>query len=138
MSLFEIFGLYLVLNLILLLILILGVVRVRLSNGISLGDGGNPRLLRAARAHGNFVETAPFAFLGMISLMQLGTSPFMLHLVGGTFTLSRVLHAIGMYQDTPAPRPRQIGMLLTLLTFAVLIVYLVVLLIQSRGSYGIG
>jgi uncharacterized membrane protein YecN with MAPEG domain len=137
MSLFEIFGFYLILNLMLLLGLIIGVVRIRFSKGVSLGDGGRADLMRASRAHGNFVENTPFALIGMISLMQLGTSPMMLHVVGATFTVGRIFHAIGMYQDNPAPKPRQIGTVLTLLTYLILIIYLIVLLIRSFGSYGV-
>ena len=137
MSHFEIFGVYLVINLILLLVLLFGVIRIRFTKGVSLGDGGRADLVRAGRAHGNFVENAPFALLGMISMMQLGTSSLMLHVVGATFTLGRILHAIGMYQDNPAPKPRQIGTLLTLLTYLVLIIYLALLLFRSFGSYGV-
>jgi len=137
MSHFESFGLYLILSLILLLILTFGVIRLRFSQKVSLGDGNNPAVIRASRAHGNFVETTPFALLGMLSMMQLGTSSLMLHVVGATFICGRVLHAIGMYQDNPAPKARQIGMMLTLLTFIILIAYLTFLIIQSRGSYGV-
>ena len=137
MSHFEIFGAYLVALLVLLLILFIGVVRIRLSGVASLGDGGDPALIRAIRAHGNFVENAPFVLIGMLSMMQLGTSSLMLHVVGATFLVSRILHAVGIYQDTPAPRPRQIGTVLTLLTYIILIVYIAVLVFSSRGSYGI-
>jgi len=137
MSHFEIFGLYFVLNLILLLVLFTGVIRIRLSGVASLGDGDHPPLIRAIRAHGNFVENAPFVFIGMMSLMQLGTSSLMLHVVGGTFTLSRILHARGMYQDAPVPNARRIGTILTLLTYIILIAYIGFLIFASRGSYGI-
>ena len=137
MSLFEIFGVYLLLNLVLLLGLLFGVIRIRFTKRISMGDGGRADLLNASRAHGNYVENAPFVLLGMISMMQLGTSPLMLHVVGATFFVARLLHAFGITRENNAGRPRQIGTVLTLLTYVILIVYLAFLLIQSRGSYGI-
>ena len=138
MSHFEIFGLYLVLYLILLLVLLFGVIRIRLSGGVSIGDGGRADLINAQRAHGNFIENAPFVLFGMVSMMQLGTSSLMLHVVGATFLVARILHGWGITRENNANKARQIGTLLTLLVYLILIVTLVVLLIQSRGSYGVG
>lgn len=137
MSLFEIFGLYLVLNLILLLALLIGVIRIRFSNRISTGDGGRQDLLNASRAHGNFIENAPFVLIGMISMMQLGTGPLMLHVVGATFIVARVLHAYGITREDNSNRARQLGTVLTLLVYVILVFTLIFLLLQSRASYGI-
>ena len=137
MSLFEIFGLYLVLNLILLLALLIGVIRIRFSNRISTGDGGRQDLLNASRAHGNFIENAPFVLIGMISMMQLGTGPLMLHVVGATFIVARVLHAYGITREDNSNRARQLGTVLTLLVHVILVFTLIFLLLQSRASYGI-
>ena len=38
----------------------INVVKVRKSNQISLGTNDNQQLLRATRAHGNFIEYVPF------------------------------------------------------------------------------
>ena len=137
MSLFEIFGLYLVLYLLLLLVLVFGVIRLRLGGKVSLGDGGRTDLMAASRAHGNFVENAPFVLIGMISMMQLGTSALMLHVVGATFLVARILHAFGITRENSAHIARRIGMTLTLLVYILLVIYLGVLILQSRGSYGI-
>ena len=137
MSHFEIFGLYLVLNLTIALWLAAGVIRLRMSRGVSLGHGDDGDLLRAQRAHGNFIENAPLVLIGMISMMQLGTSTLMLHLVGALFVLARLAHAVGIKQSGPAPLPRRIGTVLTLLIYLILIVYILLLLFRSQGSYGV-
>ena len=137
MSHFEIFGLYLVLNLILMMVLIIGIIRFRMTNAVSMGDGGSPVLRGRVRAHGNFVEHAPLHLLALISMTQLGTSSLMLHVVGATFISGRVLHAYGITRERNANLPRQIGVVLTLLSFAVAIAYIAFLILQSRGSYGI-
>lgn len=138
MSHFEIFGTYLVLNLLLLVVLTVGVIRIRFADRISMGDAGRADLQAASRAHGNFIENAPFVLIGMLSMMQLGTSSLMLHVVGALFLAARVLHAFGITRPNSANPARQLGTVLTLLTYAVLIVYLIVLITTSRGSYGLG
>ena len=137
MSHFEIFGLYLIANLVLMMVLTVAIIRFRMNNAVSLGDGGSPVLHGRVRAHGNFVENAPLHLLALISMTQLGTSSLMLHVVGGTFIVGRVLHAWGITRERNANLPRQIGVVLTLVSFAVAIAYIAFLVLQSRGSYGI-
>ena len=137
MSHFEIFGSYLVGNLVLLMVLTVAVIRFRFGNRISIGDGGESVLAHRVRAHGNFVECAPLHLIAMLSMMQLGTSSLMLHVVGASFLVGRVLHAWGITRPDASNLARQIGTVLTLLSFVIAIVYLVLLIVSSRGSYGI-
>lgn len=60
--------------------------------GVSLGDGGNPVLLRRIRAHGNFSEYVPFILilLGILELSHLPT--IILHILGITLVVARLLH----------------------------------------------
>ncbi len=60
--------------------------------GVSLGDGGNPVLLRRIRAHGNFSEYVPFILI-LIGILELSHLPnIILHLLGITLLVARLLH----------------------------------------------
>ncbi|MEA3029815.1 MAG: uncharacterized protein QOJ53_535 [Sphingomonadales bacterium] len=70
--------------------------RLRRLFKIGVGDGGNEALLRRIRAHGNYVENAPF-FLILIGLIELaGGDRRILWGIGIAFILARILHAFGM------------------------------------------
>ncbi|MEO8143518.1 MAG: MAPEG family protein [Betaproteobacteria bacterium] len=65
-------------------------------HGASLGDGGNPVLLRRVRAHGNFSEYVPFILL-MIGMLELSHfSTYLLHALGITLVVARLLHAYAL------------------------------------------
>jgi uncharacterized protein len=65
-------------------------------HGASLGDGGNPVLLRRIRAHGNFSEYVPFILL-MIAMLELSHfSTYLLHALGITLVVARLLHAYAL------------------------------------------
>lgn len=98
----------------------------RISEKVSIGDGGNERLTSRMRAHANFAEYTPFVLI-LIGLIELadGTTLW-LWAVGALYILARIAHAIGM--DRPAPNPfRLAGILVTMLTLAGLGIYAVVL-----------
>jgi len=105
--------------------------QVRTSEKISVGDGGNERVLRRMRAHANLVEYAPFVLI-LIALAELanGTSIW-LWVVGLSFVVARVLHAFGM--DGWAPG-RMIGTIVTMLTLLGLGLYAIVLPHLPRGA----
>ena len=111
-------------GLLILLMLVLSgiVVSGRRKHMVSFGDGGNPDLLAASRAFGNCAE---YATPGMVALMLLGavgTPVWMVHAVGATLLVGRVVHALGLLFQTGPSLGRVIGMLLTwvaLLTAAV-------------------
>lgn len=91
-------------------------IRLRVRNRISLGDGGNVLLQRAIRAQGNFIEYVPIALLLML-LLELGrASPAMLHGLGMTLLLGRVIHAISLYRAIG--RLRVAGQFLTFVVIA--------------------
>jgi uncharacterized membrane protein YecN with MAPEG domain len=81
------------------LILSARVVQLRGPGGPSLGDGGNPVLLRRIRAHANLAEYTPFILL-MTGFLELSKfPPAVLHglgitlLVCGLLCLYQALHA---------------------------------------------
>ena len=79
----------------LLFVLSLRVVALR-GHGASLGDGGNPMLLRRIRAHGNFTEYVPFILL-MMGILELSHfSTYLLHALGITLVVARLLHGYAL------------------------------------------
>lgn len=92
----------------------------RRGHGVSLGDGGDTDLLRRIRGHGNFTEYVPLILLMML-MLELGgtTAPWVLHLIGITLVLARLLHGISLSFTTHWKFGRFYG---TLLTFVLLLV----------------
>ncbi|CAM3711410.1 MAPEG family protein [Litorimonas haliclonae] len=131
MTLLEIVAFYVALNLILAPILIFRVVRIRLNEKVSLGDGGNALLNARVRAHGNYIETAPLALIGLIALAMLSAPAFLLHLFGVTFLIARLMHAHGMSKKHAIGRGRPIGSILTLLTYLGMALSLLYLIFTS-------
>lgn len=80
-----------------LLFLVLSVQVIRLrGHGASLGDGGNPLLLRRIRGHGNFAEYVPFILVMMVMLELSHFSTYLLHALGVTLVVARLLHAYAL------------------------------------------
>ena len=76
-------------------LLTLHVGRIRTRKKISLGDGGDPEMVAAIRAHGNLIEFAPLCLL----IIWLLNGPFghrTIAVMGIILLVSRVLHAGGM------------------------------------------
>lgn len=70
--------------------------RVRTAEKISVGDGGNPRLIARMRAQLNFAEYAPVVLI-LIGLIEAATGTHLwLWGVAVAFILGRVLHGFGM------------------------------------------
>ena len=70
--------------------------RVRGEAKVSIGDGGDERLIRRMRAHSNYVENTPFVLI-LLALVELSTgSSIWLWAVGALYLVARILHAIGM------------------------------------------
>jgi len=103
--------------------LMMRVGQVRTSEKVSIGDGGNEKVIRRMRAHSNYIESAPFVLLlvGAIELASL-SSPVWLWIVGGLYLLGRVAHGIGM-DDGKFGKGRMIGTMVTLLTLLGLGIY---------------
>lgn len=134
MTLFQIVALYVALHLILKPILMFRVGQVRMKEKISLGDGDNPALFARIRAHGNYVETAPFALIGLFALAMMSAHPIALHLFGSVFLLGRIFHAHGMAQKGSNGKGRLIGMMMTLFTFIGTALYLLYLIFTFTST----
>lgn len=95
--------------------LITRVGRLRISNGVLHGDGGNEVLLRRMRAQANFVENTPFVLILVALIEMTGKAGAWLAIVGSVYMLARVCHAFGM-DSTKTNALRGIGIGVTILT----------------------
>lgn len=112
-------GLWAGLNLGLMLLLGLNASRVRIQSKVIVGIGGNDRLERAIRAHGNNTEYVPGLVICLIMMAVLGEQAMVLHLAGGGLFLARLLHAHGIQVlDKPLPITRVVGNVLSWAIFA--------------------
>ena len=100
------------------LVLSLRVVQFR-RRGISLGDGGNPHMRRVIRGHANFAEYVPFILVLMLILERGRTPVYVLHALGITLLIARVLHGYALSFTQKFFLGRFLG---AALTFGVLLV----------------
>ena len=94
--------------------LTIGVIGQRRAAKVSLGDGGNPRLLRRQRAHANFAEYVPIALILMLCVELQQTQPWLLNLIGLCLVVGRIAHAYAVSREPEPMRLRVIGMTLTI------------------------
>lgn len=87
---------------------------------ISLGDGGNPVMLRMIRLHANAIEYLPLALLLMAIYEINGGWHWALHAIGIVLIAARAIQTWGMW-STNAPGPgRGVGQTLTWAALGVL------------------
>ncbi len=107
---------------IMLLITAIDTVRHRMRAKAPFGHNDDPKLISAARSHGNLAEHAPIVILLLAFLEMSRASHVLLMSIGALFLAGRVAHIIGLYapMSTKPPLPRSIGVLVTWLTLALL------------------
>lgn len=93
--------------------LMIRVGQVRNSEGVSVGDGGNDKVIRRMRAHANYIESTPFVLVLIAAIELSGKGEPWLAWVAGAFFIGRILHAFGM--DEGFGKGRMIGTLATML-----------------------
>lgn len=91
------------------------VAQARTSEKVSIGDGGNERVICRMRAHANFVEYTPFVLILIAAIELTGKLGLLIAIVGGIYMLGRVAHGIGM-DGGALGKGRSIGTIITLLT----------------------
>lgn len=120
---------------IMLLITAIDTVRQRLRAKAAFGDGGDAGLISASRSHGNLAEHAPLAVILIGLLEQSGAHHWTLTGIAVLFLFARMMHIIGLYapMSTKPPLPRQIGVIGTWLSYALLIGWTLFLVVTVNG-----
>jgi len=103
-------------------------IRLRQRLRVAIGDGGDERLRRAARAHSNFAEYVPLALLLFFFVESGGAKPVFVHGLCAALLAGRILHATGVSQ---VPEPYILRMTGMILTFGSIITAAVTLLTTS-------
>ena len=101
------------------IILAIRIMNLRGSAKAAVGTGGNIRLERAIRAHGNFAEYVPLALILLIAMEMQRNSIYVLHILCIILVLGRVIHAFGISQENEKFVFRATGMSLTFLVLIV-------------------
>lgn len=107
--------------------LMIRVGQVRMSEKVSVGDGGNEKVIRRMRAHANFVESAPFVVLLIGAIELTGKGDAWLAYVAGAYFIGRILHGFGM-EGGELGWGRSVGIIVTMLTLLGLAVVAVLIL----------
>jgi len=120
------FGFYAALNALIMLVLGVLVTRARVKTQTDIGDAGKPEMAGPLRAHGNNTEYVPMALLLLwaLTLPTFGAPIWLIHVIGGSLTIGRIVHAIGLSRSVGPSPMRFIGMILTWIAYVVGIVAL--------------
>lgn len=76
-----------------LLVLSARVIQARGQQKVYMGDGGNELVLRRMRGHANFAEYVPMTLILIGFLEYRGMASWVLHALGLTLLVARLLHA---------------------------------------------
>jgi len=118
----QMVALYVALNAIIMFVLAFRAASFRGKSKIFLGDGDNADMRQRARAHANNAEYVPMGLLLLIMVQWLGGGLWLVHAIGLTLTLGRVLHGYGVSTSSTTNPFRMFGTILTWLSFLVGIV----------------
>lgn len=89
--------------------------KIRTTQSISIGDGGDEALTRRMRAQANFIEFTPIILVLIAAIELSGKGSPWLTYVAGIYMLGRVAHGIGMDGGSFA-KGRFIGTITSMLT----------------------
>jgi len=78
------------------------------------------RINAVERVQANFIENVPLALVLLLIIELMGATNTVLHLLGGSLLLCRLLHAWGMSRNEGANYPRLIGAQGTFLLLSVM------------------
>lgn len=124
-------GLWVALNMGLMMLLGFNASRVRVRERVVVGTDQNPKLERAVRAHGNNTEWVPGLIICLLVAALLGESATLIHLFGAGLFFARICHAHGMHVlDKPVPATRFIGNVLSWIIFIAVVLRLIYLSLQ--------
>lgn len=96
-----------------------------------LGDGGNAAMLRVIRGHANFAEYVPI-ILVLMGMLELGGTPhWVIHALGGSLLVGRLLHGYALSFTANHLFGRSAGIALTLIVLLVAGVLAIVMGVQG-------
>ena len=107
------------------LILTIITIKARKSTKVAYGDEGNKELIKAVRAHGNFFEFTVFFIISSFLLEILDAGQIYVLFINIVFLIGRISHAYSMLKEKIIFR--MIGMMATLISYAVNCIYLLYL-----------
>ncbi len=107
------------------LILTIITIKARKSTKVAYGDDGNKELIKAVRAHGNFFEFTVFFIISSFLLEILDAGQIYVLFINIVFLIGRISHAYSMLKEKIIFR--MIGMMATLISYAVNCIYLLYL-----------
>jgi uncharacterized membrane protein YecN with MAPEG domain len=108
----------------------LRVSQLRLRLKVALGDGGNPALLGAIRAHGNAVEYAPIFLVLSLCFEAYAGSVLGLVVLDSAFVVARLLAAWGLSRSSVHPA-RRLGAMLTYLVLLLTALWLALIVASA-------
>ncbi len=82
---------------------------MRSAAGISIGDGGNPLLLRRIRQHGNCAEWTTFVLILLMLAEGTGAPALWLHVAGALLLAGRIAHPFGLVPGNAGHPLRLVG-----------------------------
>jgi len=100
----------------------------RRKSGLAVGEGDNETLLRAVRAHGNFVEYTPMFLISLFLIDHVSKNCEYILVIGSGFVLGRISHATSMFLKKGILRIT--GMFLTFTPLLSNFVYLIINIIK--------
>ncbi len=89
--------------------------RLRGKLKIYMGDGGDPRMIRAMRGQANFVEYVPMVLILLLAMALMGAPLIALHVLGAALVIGRFLHALHFTAEDAPGWQRGAGATLTIL-----------------------
>ena len=92
----------------------LNVIKNRRQYKVSIGDGGNEQLKIAMAAQSNAIEYIPIALILLFALEYNEGNIFIVHLLGLTLIIGRIIHAKGILSGKL--KTRILGMQITIYT----------------------
>jgi uncharacterized membrane protein YecN with MAPEG domain len=117
-SAFYALGLYAGLLGLIALWLFANVGKVKHKNGVSMGDGGNARVIRAMRGQMNFVENVPMVLILLMIGASLNMPAIAIHVIGIALVVGRFCHALHFTKDDAPGWQRAAGAMLTFASLA--------------------